>query len=152
MKARVDQKSCIELPLAAQANVDETGCDPLDDLEGLASGHISPAGLLEHCLRGAEADRVAGWHEYVAALVALAEVTPAAQSTAPAAPAIPGMRVKVDNLGKTPTFGMFLGLIRDERGDVNAVVRQDHYGFMLAAFHPSRVTPVTPEEEETYKP
>ena len=51
-----------------------------------------------------------------------------------------------------PQFGVFLGLLLDERGDTLAIVRLDHYGLMLKAFHPSCVTPVTPEEEELHKP
>jgi hypothetical protein len=35
---------------------------------------------------------------------------------------------------------------------MQAVVRLDHYGILLKALHPSKVTPVTPEQEEAYKP
>lgn len=72
-------------------------------------------------------------------------------STEPAAPA-GVMRVKVEDRPGMPQFGVLLGLLLDERGDTQAVVRLDHYGLMLKAVHPSKVVPVTPDEEETYKP
>lgn len=50
-------------------NIDETGASPLDDLAQLRSGAQTAASLLEHCLDGADEDRVEGWREYVAALV-----------------------------------------------------------------------------------
>jgi hypothetical protein len=60
-------------------------------------------------------------------------------------------RVKVEDRPGMPQFGVFLGLLLDERGDTLTVIRLDHFGLMLKAVHPSKVTPVTPEEEETYK-
>jgi hypothetical protein len=51
-----------------------------------------------------------------------------------------------------PQFGVFLGLLLDEHGDTQAVVRLDHFGLMLKAVHPSCVVPVTSEEEAAYKP
>jgi hypothetical protein len=53
---------------AAQANIDETGAFPLDDLAQLRSGAQTAASLLEFCLDGADEDRAEGWREYVAAL------------------------------------------------------------------------------------
>jgi hypothetical protein len=68
------------------------------------------------------------------------------------AKATAGARVKVDDRPGLPQFGVFIGLLLDEHGDTLAVVRLDHYGLMLKALHPSRVTPVTPDEEELHKP
>ena len=62
------------------------------------------------------------------------------------------LRVKVEERPGMPQFGVLVGMLLDERGDMQAVVRLDHYGLMLKALHPSKVTPVTPDEEETYKP
>jgi hypothetical protein len=45
-----------------------------------------------------------------------------------------------------------VGLLLDEHGDMLAVVRLDHFGLMLKALHPSKVVPVTPEDEEAHKP
>jgi hypothetical protein len=61
-------------------------------------------------------------------------------------------RVKVEDRPGMPQFGVLVGMLLDERGDMQAVVRLDHFGLMLKALHPSKVTPVTPDEEETYKP
>lgn len=61
------------------------------------------------------------------------------------------MRVKVEDRPNMPQFGAFVGLLLDERGDTQVVVRLDHYGLMLKAVHPSKVTPITPEEEANYK-
>jgi hypothetical protein len=47
---------------------------------------------------------------------------------------------------------VLVGMLLDEHGDMQSVVRLDHYGMMLKTFHPSKVTPVTPEQEENYKP
>jgi len=58
------------------------------------------------------------------------------------------LRVKVEDRPGMPQFGVLLGLLLDEHGDTQAVVRLDHYGLMLKAVHPSKVVPVTPEEEE----
>lgn len=66
--------------------------------------------------------------------------------------AIGVQRVKIETRPGFPQFGQFLGLLLDERGDVQAVVRLDHYGLMLKTAHPSCVVPVTPEEEELHKP
>jgi hypothetical protein len=64
----------IQLTVAAQQNVDETGVSPESDLADLVSGALSEGDLLAACLDGADDDRVAGWREYVAALVALSGV------------------------------------------------------------------------------
>jgi hypothetical protein len=48
-------------------------------------------------------------------------------------------------------FGYFVGLLVDERGDTQAVVRLDHYGLMLHMTHPSNVVPTTFEEEMLHK-
>lgn len=62
------------------------------------------------------------------------------------------MRVMVEDRPGMPQFGVVVGMLLDERGDMQAVVRLDHYGMMLKMFHPSKVTPITPEQEEAYKP
>lgn len=67
------------------------------------------------------------------------------------------MRVKVDNFGKPPYFGEFLGLLAPSGCDrctsetATAIVRADNFGLMLLDVHPSRVSAVTPTEEENYK-
>jgi hypothetical protein len=63
-----------------------------------------------------------------------------------------GARVKVEERPGMPQFGVLVGLLIDERGDTQAVVRLDHYGMFLKVLHPSKVTPVTPEQEDAYKP
>lgn len=55
---------------AALANLAETGTDYRRDLAALRSGATTEEALLEHCLDGADDDRVEGWREYVSALVA----------------------------------------------------------------------------------
>lgn len=62
------------------------------------------------------------------------------------------LRIKVEDRPGMPQFGVVLGMLLDERGDMLAVVRLDHYGLMLKAYHPSKVTPVTRDEEELHKP
>ena len=66
----------ITLTKAAQDNVDEAGIDPADDIAALRLGKETPEGLLSYCLEGADDDRVTGWREYVAAVVAAAWVSP----------------------------------------------------------------------------
>jgi len=74
-------------------------------------------------------------------------------SNAPTTPTAPGvMRVKVEDRPGMPQFGVLVGMMLDEHGDMQAVVRLDHYGILLKAVHPTKVTPVTPEQEEAYKP
>ena len=58
---------------AAQANIDETGCDPMVDIAALRSGEHTPESLLAQCLDGAEEDRAQGWREYVDAIEMAAE-------------------------------------------------------------------------------
>jgi hypothetical protein len=62
------------------------------------------------------------------------------------------MRVKLEERPNMPQFGEFVGMLIDERGDTQAVVRCDGYGLMLKTFHPSKVVPVTAEQEELHKP
>lgn len=62
------------------------------------------------------------------------------------------MRIMIVDEHAPPVFGVFLGLLVDDHGDTVAIVRPDHYGLMVKAVHPSRVTPVTPEEEAARKP
>lgn len=62
------------------------------------------------------------------------------------------MRVMVEDRPGMPQFGVLVGILIDERDDMQAVVRLDHYGIMLKACHPSKVTPVTEEQEASYKP
>lgn len=61
-------------------------------------------------------------------------------------------RVKVELRPGMPQFGQFLGLLLDERGDTQAIIRLDHYGLMLHAVHPSKVVPVTADEEKAHQP
>jgi len=66
---------------------------------------------------------------------------------------VPGvLRVKYEPRPGFHEFGTFLGLLVVECGDTEAVVRLDGYGMMLVAVHPSRLQPVTPAQEEEYKP
>jgi hypothetical protein len=58
----------IKLSIAAQANVEETGCDVAADIEAIRSGEHTRESLLAHCLDGAEQDREQGWREYVSAV------------------------------------------------------------------------------------
>jgi len=66
----------IKLSEAAQANVDETGIDPADDIAALRSGAQTRETLLAHCLDGAAPNRVRGWREYVDAVISAAELDP----------------------------------------------------------------------------
>ena len=61
-------------------------------------------------------------------------------------------RVKVEDRPGMPQFGVLVGMLLDEHGDMQAVVRLDHYGILLKALHPSKVEPVTSEQEKAYKP
>ena len=54
---------------AAQANIEETGIDPMDDIDAIRSGDTTAAQLLDECLDGADPDRAQGWREYVDAVV-----------------------------------------------------------------------------------
>ena len=62
----------IKFTPAALANIDETGTNWRTDVAGLLAGTTREE-LLEHCLDGAEEDRVEGWHDYVEAVVFEAE-------------------------------------------------------------------------------
>jgi hypothetical protein len=62
------------------------------------------------------------------------------------------LRVRYEPRPGFHEFGTFLGLLVVECGDTDAVVRLDGWGLMLVSCHPSRLQPVTPEEEELYKP
>jgi len=62
------------------------------------------------------------------------------------------MRVMIDHKPGMPLFGVLVGMMLDEHGDMQAVVRPDGYGMLLKAMHPSKVTPITPDQEEAYKP
>lgn len=53
----------------ALSAIEETGCDPEEDLKALINGTHTPASLWAHCLDGAGADRVAGWRDYFSELV-----------------------------------------------------------------------------------
>jgi hypothetical protein len=92
--------------------------------------------------------------EQTTAKAACADTASASVATPKAFEAVANgiLRVKVEERPGMPQFGVFLGLYLDEHGDMLAVIRLDHYGLYLKALHPSKVTPVTPEEEETYKP
>lgn len=58
----------IKFSTAAQANIDETGCSPEDDIYRIRTGEQTREGLLAYCLDGADPDRVQGWREYVATI------------------------------------------------------------------------------------
>jgi len=62
------------------------------------------------------------------------------------------MRVKIEGRPGMPQFGDFVGMLVDDQGDMQVVVRCDGFGLMLKVLHPSVVIPVTPEEEELHKP
>ena len=64
----------IEMTKAAAENVRETGIDPLDDVDDVREGRHTEESLLDLCLDGAADDRVDGWRDYVAAVVAAASV------------------------------------------------------------------------------
>ncbi len=57
--------------------LEEAGADVRDSVErdrrALRDGKQTEAGLLAHCLDGAEPDRVQGWTEYVATIVLAAD-------------------------------------------------------------------------------
>ena len=55
---------------AAMDNIAETSADVEADLAALRSGQHNESSLLAFCLDGAAEDRVAGWRDYVATLVA----------------------------------------------------------------------------------
>ena len=63
----------IELSKAAIENVEECGVEVWDDLDQIRAGRWTRETLLEHCLNGADEDRVAGWHDYVDALFEIVE-------------------------------------------------------------------------------
>jgi hypothetical protein len=63
----------------ALENVAETGIDPADDVCRVATAGLSRADLLAECLDGADDDRVAGWREYVDAVVDAAHAQLAAE-------------------------------------------------------------------------
>lgn len=65
--------SQIKLTAAAQQNVTETSTDVDADIAALRNGTHTEESLLAHCLDGADDDRVQGWNEYVAAVVAAAK-------------------------------------------------------------------------------
>ena len=51
--------------LAALENIEETGCDPIEDVAAIRSGAHTRESLLAFCLKGADEDRVHGWRDYV---------------------------------------------------------------------------------------
>jgi hypothetical protein len=58
----------IEFTTAARENIEETGCDPQEDVAAIRRGAHTRETLLAHCLDGAEPNRVQGWREYVATI------------------------------------------------------------------------------------
>lgn len=66
----------IEFTRAAAENIQETGCDPADDVDALRSGEHTRESLLAHCLDGADENRIQGWHDYVDAIADAAEWHP----------------------------------------------------------------------------
>lgn len=65
----------LDLSIAAQQNVEETGIDPQDDIDAVRAGRLTRESLLAECLDGADADRVQGWNDYVDAVMAAASGT-----------------------------------------------------------------------------
>lgn len=58
---------------AAQDNIDETGCDPSEDIAAIRSGAHTRETLLALCLDQAGDDRVEGWRDYVDEVCRLAD-------------------------------------------------------------------------------
>jgi uncharacterized protein (DUF1786 family) len=61
---------------AAMEVAEETGlrhAEVADEIERVRNGELTREALLARCLDGADEDRVAGWTEYVDAVVAAAE-------------------------------------------------------------------------------
>ena len=75
----------ISLTPAAISNCRETATDPETDVAAIRSGEHTRESLLAHCLDGADADRVQGWHEYVSAVCDAAQVTLHLVASAPSA-------------------------------------------------------------------
>jgi hypothetical protein len=101
----------------------------------------------------ASGDTVASWLRRLLIKEAQTDTTDtSAKGGAPPAHVAHAGRVKVEERPGMPQFGVCLGLYLDEHGDVLAIVRLDRYGLYLKALHPSKVTPITPEQEEAYKP
>ena len=65
----------IILTPAAVSRCRETATDPEDDVAAIRSGEHTRESLLARCLDGADADRVQGWREYVAAVCEAARTT-----------------------------------------------------------------------------
>jgi hypothetical protein len=63
----------VKLSRAALQNVEEAGVDVGADVAAIRAGTFTRETLLAHCLNGADSDRVAGWHEYVEAVVDFAK-------------------------------------------------------------------------------
>lgn len=55
--------------IEAFLNIEETGIDWRVDRIAMRDLGVTPAELLDECLKGADADRVQGWRDYVDALV-----------------------------------------------------------------------------------
>ena len=65
----------LRLTAAGAANLEETGMstpDVFSDVGCIRTGAKTAGQLLEDCLDGADDDRVQGWRDYVAAVVAAA--------------------------------------------------------------------------------
>ena len=62
----------IDLSMAARENAAETSADPFDDFVRVRKGRADRASLTEECLDGADEDRVAGWRQYVDAVLSAA--------------------------------------------------------------------------------
>lgn len=54
-------------------NIEETGCNPEQDLKDIWSKVHTAESLLAHCLNGADEDREAGWRDYVQKIVLASE-------------------------------------------------------------------------------
>jgi hypothetical protein len=73
----------IKLSFQARQNARETGCDPLKDAVDLRAGVLTRDELLAECLNGADEDRVAGWHDYVAEVAEYASTLVAPRTNPP---------------------------------------------------------------------
>ena len=59
--------------IAALDRIEETAADWREDVTRILAGKLVRSDLMEECLRGADDDRVRGWHAYVDAVFDFAE-------------------------------------------------------------------------------
>ena len=63
----------IQMTNAAIDCIRETGCDPNEDVDAILGGRMTASDLRFTCLDGADADRVQGWRDYIAAVLSAVE-------------------------------------------------------------------------------